>query len=197
MQDFALYFELGWQHILNWKAYDHILFVIVLCAAYTLTDWKRMLLLVTTFTVGHSITLALSILKVITVKTDLIEFLIPVTILVTAASNIMSGKSSRPKGVQLKYILALFFGLIHGLLGFSNYLNSLRGKSTNIAAEIFAFNIGLEFGQILIVTGILLIFFILINIFKVKRWNWNFFLSSAVFGISFMMAAGRWPGLFH
>jgi hypothetical protein len=196
MQDFSLYFELGWQHILNWKGYDHILFVIVLCGAYTLTDWKRVLLLVTAFTIGHSITLALSVLKIITVKTDLIEFLIPVTILVTAASNILSGKSSRPKGVQLKYILALFFGLIHGM-GFSNYLNSLLGKSTNIVAELFAFNIGLEFGQILIVIGILLISFVLINIFKVKKWNWNFFLSSAIFGISFIMAAERWPDLFR
>lgn len=196
MQDFSLYFELGWQHILNWKGYDHILFVMVLCGAYTLTDWKRVLLLVTAFTIGHSITLALSVLKVITVKTDLIEFLIPVTILVTAASNILGGKSSRPRGVQLKYILALFFGLIHGM-GFSNYLNSLLGKSTNIVAELFAFNIGLEFGQIIIVTGILLISFILINIFKVKKWNWNFFLSSAIFGISFIMAAERWPDLFR
>lgn len=196
MQDFPLYFELGWQHILNWKGYDHILFVMVLCGAYTLTDWKRVLLLVTAFTIGHSITLALSVLKVITVKTNLIEFLIPVTILVTAASNILGGKSSRPKGVQLKYILALFFGLIHGM-GFSNYLNSLLGKSTNIVAELFAFNIGLEFGQIIIVTGILLISFVLINIFKVKKWNWNFFLSSAIFGISFIMAAERWPDLFR
>lgn len=196
MQDFPLYFELGWQHILNWKGYDHILFVIVLCGAYTLTDWKRVLLLVTAFTIGHSITLALSVFKVITVKTNLIEFLIPVTILVTATSNILGGKSSRPKGVQLKYILALFFGLIHGM-GFSNYLNSLLGKSTNIVAELFAFNIGLEFGQIIIVTGILLISFALINIFKVKKWNWNFFLSSAIFGISFIMAAERWPDLFR
>ncbi|AMQ01794.1 HupE / UreJ protein [Pedobacter cryoconitis] len=196
MHDFSLYFELGWQHILNWKGYDHILFVIVLCGAYTLTDWKRVLLLVTAFTIGHSITLALSVFKVITVKTNLIEFLIPVTILVTATSNILGGKSSRPKGVQLKYILALFFGLIHGM-GFSNYLNSLLGKSTNIVAELFAFNIGLEFGQIIIVTGILLISFALINIFKVKKWNWNFFLSSAIFGISFIMAAERWPDLFR
>ncbi|MBB6500782.1 HupE/UreJ family protein [Pedobacter cryoconitis] len=196
MQDFSLYFELGWQHILNWKGYDHILFVIVLCGAYTLTDWKRVLFLVTAFTIGHSITLALSVLKIITIRTDLIEFLIPVTILITAASNILSGKSSRPKGVRLKYLLALFFGLIHGM-GFSNYLNSLLGKSTNIVAELFAFNIGLEFGQVIIVTGILLISFILVNIFKVKKWDWNFFLSSAIFGISFIMAAERWPGLFR
>lgn len=194
MQDFPLYFDLGWHHILDWKGYDHILFVTVLCGTYLLSDWKKVLILVTAFTIGHSITLALSVLKVITVKTDLIEFLIPVTILVTALSNILSGKG-KPRGMTLKYILALFFGLIHGM-GFSNYLNSLLGKSTNIVAELFAFNIGLEFGQVIIVVGILLISFILINIFKVKKWDWNFFLSSAIFGISFIMAAERWPGMF-
>ena len=194
MQDFPLYFELGWQHILDWKGYDHILFVMVLCGTYLLSDWRKVLILVTAFTIGHSITLALSVFKIIHVKTDLIEFLIPVTILVTAALNILSGKS-KPKGLYLKYAFALFFGLIHGL-GFSNYLNSLLGKSTNIVAELFAFNIGLEFGQIIIVLGILIFSFLLLNVFKVKKWDWTFFLSSAIFGISFIMAAERWPGLF-
>ena len=194
MQDFSLYFELGWQHILDWKGYDHILFVMVLCGTYLLSDWRKVLILVTAFTIGHSITLALSVFKIIHVKTDLIEFLIPVTILVTAASNILAGKS-KPKGLYLKYAFALFFGLIHGL-GFSNYLNSLLGKSTNIVAELFAFNVGLEFGQIIIVLGILIFSFLLLNVFKVKKWDWTFFLSSAIFGISFIMAAERWPGLF-
>ena len=194
MQDFPLYFELGWQHILDWKGYDHILFVMVLCGTYLLSDWRKVLILVTAFTIGHSITLALSVFKIIHVKTDLIEFLIPVTILVTAALNILSGKS-KPKGLYLKYAFALFFGLIHGL-GFSNYLNSLLGKSTNIVAELFAFNIGLEFGQVIIVLGILIFSFLLLNVFKVKKWDWTFFLSSAIFGISFIMAAERWPGLF-
>lgn len=196
MQDFPLYFELGWQHILDWKGYDHILFVMVLCGTYSLVEWRKVLILVTAFTIGHSITLALSVLKVITVNTDLIEFLIPVTILVTAAANILSGKSTKQKGaVQLKYVLALFFGLIHGM-GFSNYLNSLLGKSTNIVAELFAFNIGLEFGQVVIVICILLLSSVLINFFRVKKWDWSFFLSSAIFGISFIMAAERWPNLF-
>jgi len=194
MHDFPLYFELGWQHILNWRGYDHILFVMVLCGTYLLADWRRVLILVTAFTIGHSITLALSVLKIIHIKTDLVEFLIPITILITAASNIMAGKS-RPRNITFKYVLALFFGLIHGL-GFSNYLNALLGKSTNIVAELFAFNIGLEFGQVIIVIATLLISFILINIFRVKKWDWNFFLSSAIFGISLVMAAERWPHLF-
>lgn len=196
MQDFSLYFELGWRHILDWKGYDHILFVMVLCGTYMLADWRKVLVLVTAFTIGHSITLALSVLKIIHIKTDLVEFLIPITILITATANILAGKS-KPKGVQLKYVLALFFGLIHGL-GFSNYLNSLLGKSTNIVAELFAFNVGLEFGQIIIVLGILLLSFILINIFKIKKWDWTFFLSSAIFGISLIMVLERWPHhLFH
>lgn len=194
MQDFSLYFQLGWQHILDWQGYDHILFVIALCGTYTIADWKKVLILVTAFTVGHSITLALSIFKVITVNTPLIEFLIPVTILITAISNIIS-KRQKPRGQRFKYAIALFFGLIHGL-GFSNYLKSLLGKSSSITAELLAFNVGLEFGQILIVAGILIISFILIWIVKIKRWDYNFFLSSAIFGISFVMAAERLPALF-
>jgi hypothetical protein len=193
MQDFPLYFQLGWQHILDWQGYDHILFVIALCGMYTIAEWKKVLILVTAFTVGHSITLALSIFKIISVNTPLIEFLIPVTILITATSNIIS-KRQKPKGQKFKYMMALFFGLIHGL-GFSNYLKSLLGKTSSITAELFAFNVGLEFGQMLIVAGILILSFILIWIVKIKRWDYNFFLSSAIFGISFVMAAERLPAL--
>lgn len=193
MQDFSLYFQLGWQHILDWQGYDHILFVIVLCGMYTIADWKKVLVLVTAFTIGHSITLALSIFKVISVNTSLIEFLIPVTILLTAISNIIS-KRKKQKGQTFKYTIALVFGLIHGL-GFSNYLKSLLGKSSSITLELFAFNVGLEFGQLLIVIGILIISFILTWIVKIKRWDYNFFLSSAIFGISFVMAAERFSAL--
>ena len=193
MQDFPLYFQLGWQHILDWQGYDHILFVIALCGTYTFTDWKKVLILVTAFTLGHSLTLALSIFKVISVNTPLIEFLIPVTILITAISNIWS-KRQKPKGQRFKYTIALFFGLIHGL-GFSNYLRSLLGKSSSITTELFAFNLGLEFGQLIIVAGVLILSFILIWIVKIKRWDYNFFLSSAIFGISFVMAAERLPAL--
>jgi len=194
MQDFPLYFQLGWQHILDWKGYDHILFVVVLCGTYTLPEWRKVLILVTAFTIGHSITLALSVLSLIRINMDVVEFLIPVTIVITAATNILAGKPKK-KGIPVKYILALFFGLIHGM-GFSNYLKSLLGKSTSIVAELFAFNIGLEFGQVIIVLGILLISFVIINLIRVKQWNWNFFLSSAIFGIAFMMAAERISAVF-
>lgn len=194
MQDFNLYFELGWQHILDWQGYDHILFVMVLCGTYSLSEWKKVLILVTAFTLGHSVTLALSALNVLTVDAGLIEFLIPVTILITAASNIFQKRRAK-KESTFKYLLALFFGLIHGM-GFSNYLKALLGKSTNIVAELFAFNVGLEFGQILIVLATLTLSFFLIWVVKVRKADWAFFLSSAIFGISFVMSAERLAGLF-
>jgi len=193
MQDFSLYFDLGWHHILDWQGYDHIIFLLALCGIYVLADWRKVLLLVTAFTIGHSITLALSVLNILKINTALIEFLIPVTILITAIFNILS-KKVKPKNIKLRYFLALTFGFIHGM-GFSNYLKSLLGKSSNIVAELFAFNIGLEFGQVIIVVFVLIFSFILIAIVKIKRWDWTFFLSSAIFGVSFIMAAERLHGI--
>ncbi len=194
MQDFYLYFELGWHHILDWQGYDHILFLLALCGIYTVSDWKKVLILVTAFTIGHSITLALSVLNIANVNSGFIEFLIPLTILITAISNI-THKKSKPKSLKFKYFLTLCFGLIHGM-GFSNYLKSLLGKSSSITLELFAFNLGLEFGQVIIVFAALIFTFMLVNIVKIKRWDWTFFLSSAIFGISFIMAAQRLPAIF-
>ena len=193
MQDFYMYFDLGLHHILDWQGYDHILFVMALCGIYTIKDWKQVLILVTAFTIGHSVTLALSVFNIVQFSTKIIEFLIPVTILITAFSNII-GKKSKPKNINLKYFLALAFGFIHGM-GFSNYLKSLLGKSSSIIVELFAFNIGLEVGQVLIVISTLVFAFILTSIVKIKLWDWTFFLSSAIFGIAFIMAAERLPAL--
>jgi hypothetical protein len=191
MQDFSLYFELGWQHILDWQGYDHILFVTALCGVFLLSDWKKVLILVTAFTIGHSITLALSVFNKILIPSSWIEFLIPVTIFITAFINIVTKKISKNR-FNPTYFLALLFGLIHGM-GFSNYLKSLMGKSNNVVGELLAFNLGLEFGQIIIVLSVLLISFLMINILKVQRREWNLFLSSAIFGIAVIMAIERFP----
>ncbi len=189
MQDFPLYFELGWQHILDWQGYDHILFVIALCGIYTLKDWRKVLLLVTAFTLGHSLTLALSVYGKLRPSSALIEFLIPLTIVATTLQNIVS-KKQKPGAVYFKYLMASLFGLIHGL-GFSNYLRSLLGRSTNIVSELFAFNLGLEFGQILIVMSVLILTFMAMNVFRSPKREWNLFLSSAIFGISLIMSLER------
>jgi len=187
MSEFLLYLELGFDHILDVNGYDHILFVIALCATFLLRDWKKVLILVTAFTIGHSITLALATLGVVNFRTDVIEFLIPVTILLTAVANLFKKDRAfdSPK-VQTNYVLALIFGLIHGL-GFSNYLRALLGKDESIVSQLLAFNLGLELGQIIIVAIFLIISFILVDIFGAKRRDWKMVISSAVGGIALML----------
>lgn len=192
MNEFALYFGLGKDHILDYvNGYDHILFVLALCAVYIIGDWRKILILVTAFTIGHSITLALATLNLINVPTDAIEFLIPLTIFITAVANLFKkeGVDSKAK-IQINYIFALFFGLIHGL-GFSNYLRALLGKQENIVSPLFAFNLGLEFGQIIVVAIFLAISFILIELVKVPRRDFRFVLSSAIAGIALVLMKDR------
>lgn len=184
MGQFELYFRLGLNHILDLAGFDHILFVVVLCSLYSITDWKRIIILVTAFTIGHSVTLALATFQVITIDSGLVEFLIPVTIGITASGNILNHKVS--KGVQLNYFFALFFGLIHGL-GFSNYLRALLGKEVSLLNPLFAFNIGLEAGQLLIVLLFLLLSLIPLRIFKVNQKQWTVVISAIILGMAIMM----------
>jgi hypothetical protein len=188
MSEFQIYFGLGKDHILDYaNGYDHILFVIVLCVLYTINNWKQVLILITAFTLGHSLTLALATFEIIKVNTQLIEFLIPVTILITAASNIFkSDDGSNPRSLHLNYAYAAFFGLIHGL-GFSNYLKSILGRDERIITQLFAFNIGLEVGQIIIVGIFLIAGFILVDLLGVNRRDWKLVISSAVAGIAFVL----------
>jgi hypothetical protein len=155
MSDFGLYLQLGFEHITDLEGFDHMLFLLALCAAYTLRDLKRVLVLVTAFTLGHSLTLALSIVAGRILKTNTVETLILVTIVAAAVLNLL-----RPPVAQQKawpqYLLALFFGLIHGM-GFSNYLRAILGWEESIVRPLLAFNLGLELGQILVVTIVLLI----------------------------------------
>ncbi len=190
MSDFSIYFQLGWQHILDLNGYDHILFVMVLCCSYVLKDWKKILWLVTAFTLGHSLTLALAAFKILNVNTAWIEFLIPITILITAIYNLP--KRRKQRSPALLYTMTLAFGLIHGL-GFSNYLQSLLGKEANIFLPLLSFNIGLEFGQLIIVFFVILLSELMLKIFSVTNRDWSFFISSAVVGISFIMALERIP----
>lgn len=191
MSEFQLYFALGKDHILDANGYDHILFVIALCILYSISEWKRVLILVTAFTVGHSITLALATLEIITIKAELIEFLIPVTILITAVSNIFKKTEGHSTGsVQLNYAYAAFFGLIHGM-GFSNYLKSILGRDESIFTQLLAFNLGLELGQIIIVAFFLVIGFVLVDVFGVNRRDWKLVISSAVAGIALILVKDK------
>lgn len=185
MNSFQLYFKLGLQHILDTQGFDHILFVLALCAVYVARDWKKILILITAFTIGHSLTLALATFNVIQVRSEVIEFLIPVTIAITALLTLFNPKPNNRKGIQLNYLFAVFFGLIHGL-GFSNYLKALLGKETSIWQPLISFNIGLEVGQIVIVASYLLLT-TLINLAGVNRKEWTLVVSAFVLGIACML----------
>jgi hypothetical protein len=188
MSEFQAYLQLGFSHITDSNGYDHILFIMAICSIYTLVDWKKVIVLVTAFTVGHSITLALSTLGYVSVDRDWIELLIPVTILITAFLNFFyrSPKNSyAPKEEQpaFRYPLALGFGLIHGL-GFSNYLRALLGNEAAIFNPLLGFNVGLELGQLIIVFIILVIAFVMIEVLRVQKLSWIHILSGIIFGMA-------------
>lgn len=191
MQDFLFYLNLGWEHIISLDALDHQLFVLALIAIYSYNDWKKILVLVTAFTIGHSVTLALSILDIVRVPSAWVEFLIPLTIVLTSLGNILM-KSKKQSQNNFNYYLALFFGLIHGM-GFANTARVMIAKSQSIALPLLGFNIGLEVGQIVIVLGILVLLFVLLNIFKVNKKDWVLFVSSGVFALSLKMTLERLP----
>ena len=189
MNEFELYFHLGMSHIADLGAYDHILFIVALCAMYRLKDWRQLLYLVTAFTLGHSITLALATLGILPFRPEVVEFLIPLSILLTALYNVSlgnRGEGAKAQSLRMKYSLAAGFGLIHGM-GFSNYLRSLLGEAENIVQPLLAFNLGLELGQLLIV-AILLAFSE--GIIRASKWSpaqWNFFTSGAAAGIALIL----------
>lgn len=191
MGDFGFYLREGFFHITDWKGYDHILFVMALCLPYIIKDWRQVLILITAFTIGHNITLALSVFSQVLISSKWIEFLIPVTILLTALEN-LKRKKTEHQHARWHYFMAMIFGLIHGM-GFSNYLKSMLGKSETIISELLAFNIGLEMGQVLIVSVMLLLSYIFVQVLNIQSREWVVFLSGSIFGLSLLMAIQRLP----
>lgn len=191
MHEFWMYAQIGFNHIAKLSGMDHILFVAALCIRYQFSDWKKWLILITAFTIGHSITLVLSVFNYLDFSTSLIEFLIPVTILITSISNMFVKKFSFNSKFPVIYFFALFFGLIHGL-GFSFYLKSLLGIQQNIAPALLAFNLGLEIGQILIVMAILVISFIFVTLLKASRRDFILIVSGGILALSLQMAIERY-----
>ena len=183
---FQTYLELGFKHISDITAYDHILFIVALCAIYRISEWKKVAILVTAFTIGHSFTLGLAAMDIISFPKKTIELLIPVTIFVTCLYNIIVAKNHKSDSVfnnniNINYIFAMFFGLIHGM-GFSSFLKAtlMPGEENQLVKQLFAFNIGIELGQLLIVTIILIVSFIAFNLLKIKQVYWNIGLSTIV-----------------
>lgn len=187
---FHIYFTEGIKHITDIQGYDHIAFLFALLAGFTFKDLKKVLILVTAFTIGHSITLALSSFDKILIDSALIEFLIPITIFITALYHLFN--KNKEDNVRIMYSFAFFFGLIHGA-GFSNYFKSLMGKTANIVEPLFAFNIGVEVGQILIVIVILALAYLFIQVFGMQKQMWRKLLSLLAGFIALQLMFETWP----
>lgn len=191
MEDFTFYFTLGTGHILTWEAMDHILFVTALCLRYLWKDWKKVVVLVTAFTIGHSVTLALSALNYVHFSRSWIEFFIPLTIAATCFNNIVQHQQQPARRLPLIYFLALFFGLIHGL-AFAGQFMSLEGKQ-GLVVHLLAFNLGIEAAQLLIVVSVLLLSYLAVQLAKLPRMVWLRATSAIILVVSLWWAYERFP----
>ena len=190
MNDLIFYFKMGLFHVLDFKAYDHILFLIVLAVVYEFKQWKKVIWLITLFTIGHSITLALAAYGILNVNPDLIEFLIPFTIFVTALMNVLTAKKASVGKENQNLFFALVFGLVHGL-GFSNYFKMMMGRNEDKLIPLLEFALGVEAAQLIIVLGILLFGTLIQSILGVNRRDWILVISSIVIGFAAQMMLNR------
>ena len=184
MDEFIVFFKIGLTHVLNIHAYDHLLFLIALTVPYVAKDWKRIIILVSCFTLGHTISLFLSVFNIVMVKASWVELLIPITIFITAFSNlILVGKSSKNGNISFIAGVTIFFGIIHGL-GFSNYFNTiLPGKPIEKLLPLLEFALGIEFAQIIVVVAVLILAFIAQNLLRFNKRDFTLIMSSFVIGV--------------
>jgi hypothetical protein len=184
MQEFWIYFQIGLKHVLDIHAYDHVLFLIALTIPYSFKDWKRVALLVTLFTIGHTMALMLSVFGIVAIKVNVVEFMIPVTILITALFNLFTaGKSGKKESINLVFFTTLFFGIIHGL-GFSNYFKSILGGDTaSKVLPLAEFALGIEAAQIIVVFVLLIISYLVQTVFRFSKRDWTLVMSAFVIGV--------------
>jgi hypothetical protein len=184
MSDFWIFFKVGFHHVIDLQGYDHLLFLAALTVPYTSRDWKRILILVSFFTLGHSISMLLSVFNIVSVKAIWMELLIPCTILIVALFNlVMVGKSAKAGNITFIAGTTIFFGIIHGL-GFSNYFNSiLPGKPAEKLVPLSEFALGIEGAQIMVVMAVLILAFIAQTLFRFNKRDFTLIMSSFVIGV--------------
>lgn len=169
MNEFWFYIKLGFEHVLDLGAYDHILFLAALAVPFTFKSWKKVLILATIFTIAHCTSLALSAFGIVGVNALWIEFLIPVTIALTAIFNLYQLKMNKTTtAIGFHSIATAFFGLVHGF-GFSNYFNMLMAEEENKLTPLLGFATGIEFSQVVIVLLVLSVAFLFLDVLKVKQ----------------------------
>ena len=184
MSEFWIYFQIGLKHVLDIHAYDHVLFLIALAVPFSFKDWKQIVMLVSMFTIGHTLALLLSIFGIIAINVNAVEFLIPITILITALFNLFTaGKSNKKESASLVFFITLFFGIIHGL-GFSNYFKSILGGSPDSKLiPLGEFALGIEAAQIVVVFVVLVLSYIVQTVFRFSKRDWTLVMSAFIIGI--------------
>jgi uncharacterized membrane protein YfcA len=191
MKDFAFYFQFGWNHIISTEALDHLLFITALTSLYQIRQWKQVLILITAFTIGHTLTLILSSMNITRINSHFIEFIIPLTILFTGIFNLVQ-KDDNKRNIKLNYLLALLFGLIHGL-GFANTIQFMLSSQQTIFVPLLSFNIGIEAGQVIVVLCLLFTEIVISDIIGIKHKWWTKVLSVSSAILAIFMCVQRWP----
>ncbi len=192
MSDFWLLIELGFSHVWDLQGYDHLLFLVALCLPFSSRQWKPLLWLITCFTIGHSLSLIFASLEVVVVSSIWIEFLIPVSIAATAVYNLIYAKAVGFRNNQLVMWVTLFFGLVHGF-GFAGYFELIRDLEQPLWSSLLFFAFGIESAQIVLGTLMLLLSYVVLNVFNRNRRNWILVLSSVIIGILLPIIIERWP----
>ena len=183
LENFWFNVEYGINHVLDLNGYDHVLFLIVLTISYIFNDWKRVILLVSTFTLGHTLSLVLAAYQIVSVNGILVEFLIPITILITALFNVLTArKGAQNKKTGVLFLTTLAFGLIHGL-GFAREFKMLLGDSDSKILLLLEFALGIELAQVIIVFVVLFLGHLLQTIFRISKRDWVMVISAIVVGL--------------
>src|SRR5690606_34673014 len=183
LDEFWFNVKYGMLHVLDINAYDHVLFLIVLTIPYLFKDWKRVLLLVSVFTLGHTLSLILAAFNVVKVNASIVEFLIPITILIVAVFNVFTaGKGAQKEKVGVLFFSTLFFGLVHGL-GFAREFQIMVGASDNKWLTLLEFALGIELAQIIVVIVVLILGYIMQTVFRFSKRDWIMVVSAIVIGL--------------
>lgn len=190
METFWFYFDLGFDHVLDIGGLDHFYFLVALSLPFAFKNWRRLLLWVSLFTLGHSLSLLVTHFEWLKIDAAWVEFLIPITICITCLSILVQKKHSHLKGVWIN-LITLFFGLIHGF-GFGRYFKMIASKGEAILG-LLEFALGVEFAQILIVIFVLFMNWIALGLLKIQALKWQLIIASMVLSQAILMTSNNWP----
>jgi hypothetical protein len=189
IEDFFFYFKIGMEHVLELGALDHILFLVCLCVPLLLKDWQKTILLVSFFTVGHTLSLVLGAFGILSLDSKLVEFLIPFTILIAALVNIITAGKITDQRTKAVYSFAVVFGVIHGLAYYSDLKIVLYG--TDKIVKIIEISLGVETAQLIIAFLLLLLSFVAQQLLRISKRDWILVISALAAGLILPMIAAN------